>query len=213
MFGADFQDELVAPVKPRVTKTATPAPPTPRAPPAANRRVAVKNNKDDFSAFQKVSDSDVHPVIPVLNTGGFSFTNREARAAALEAYDAILSKAEGVVDSSSDSSSSSISSLTSDHLRAWAEAALTITLGGSVGTIESAVLDQTFNRYAARQGMAGGAGAPRIFPRAIVINGASLAFLVDAAPRLRAARDEAAADKVRAAIADLNREHPRSKEL
>jgi hypothetical protein len=187
------------------TARSTPAPPLPPAPPAAKRIPKVLDEDKEKSAFQAGTAGAAKSHSSSSSSGSsslfpkgiaFVFTNAQARLAALEAYDSLVF-------------SEGVDALSGEHLRAWAETALSVAAldGGRIGAAEAAALDPPFARFAARQGFAGAPARP--LPRALVVNGASLSFLVDAAPRVRAARTAAADEVARAAIADLNREHPR----
>ena len=133
-----------------------------------------------------------------------AYSSDDAKTAAVAAYNSVLAALD-----KSPTTGQPRETLLGEHLRAWAEQALSLLTSARVGAVESATLDPIFTRFASRQGFLSEAGQSRPLPRALCINGASVAFLLEAAPKLRTARKLAEDNAARAAKADLDREHPR----
>lgn len=184
----------------------------PKNPPARDRAeggagiagTALRENHE--AAFQKPAAApDAAPATP------FRFADADsARAAAGAAYDALSAAAAAAADAEADAAIGGV--LVGAHLRAWALAALRAPSGAlEPGTPLSSDFDRLFSRFASRQGFAPPAGDARPLPRALVLNNAATAFLLDAAKKMSAAHASLTAADAARAVADLEREHPRRK--
>ena len=194
------------------TESKSPMPSTPaRNEPARNRAEGAAGNAGmlrgvNDAAFQKqASAPSAVPVLP------FHFVDAaSARAAAGAAYDALSAAAAANADAEAGAAIGGI--LVGADLRAWAVSALRAPIGVlEPGTPLGVEFDRLFLRFVSRQGFAPPAGDTRTLPRALVLNNAATAFLLDAANKLRTGHASLISSDAKRAIADLEREHPRSK--